>query len=96
MTMKLIFESKDPLLARYYDMAFREEFEAQLATKKTAAGREQCQRVWRRTMLAEAKHQEHYDYELVPGAHPGTQVRKVIEKDGKPVLLIPEVRIEND
>jgi hypothetical protein len=88
--MTIIFECKDTLLARHYDKEFREEFEAQLATKKTAAGREQCQRVWRREMLAHARRQEHYDYEYDEDG-----ARVVIRNElGDPALLIPEIRIE--
>ena len=88
--MRLVFECKDTVLACHYDAVFREEFETQLATKKTAAGREQCQRIWRRAMLAHARKQQHYDYD-----YDETGARRVIrDEDDEPALLVPEIRIE--
>jgi len=87
------FRCKDRTLAGYYDLTFRKRFEALL---------EKCPPEWLagarlrmiELMLEEAKRQEHYEYVEVPGVVPGSLTRTVIVNgDGSPVLLIPEVVI---
>jgi len=86
----ITFTCKDPVIAQYCDARFRRQFERELDRAQSRGGLEQVERVWHRRLTKEAARQQWYDY--TEDEH---GVRVVIsDDDGKPLLLIPEVRIE--
>lgn len=87
----LKFESKDSLLAKHYDLTFRELFESQwrLFEGATQVEQEGIQAGWRLAMYAEARRQEHYDYIVNDDGR-----REIIyETNRQPKLMIPKVTV---
>jgi hypothetical protein len=94
--MEITFTCKDANVARYcqdkFGQAWRERLrDAQHYPDEDKDLQEQMVRV----LTAEAREQEWYDYELVGQPAPnGVQKRKLIlNEDGTPRLLIPQVEI---
>ena len=89
--MALTFHCKDPLVARYYERLFGQQFAAEWAMVKrgTKVEKEGIQASWQSTMLAEARRQQHYDY----GINVMTGRKVPILEKGQPRLLIPTVEV---
>lgn len=90
---RLRFVSKDPHLAEYYRYTFKDWFERELTQLEphfagTANIIEVMLPVWNFRMYAEAYLQEHYDYTTDKDGNR----HQVLDEEGKPKLLIPEVQ----
>ena len=88
--MTLHFSCKDDKIADYYRSQFLTQFSVQAALfpSMTEAEIASVKAGWKLAMYAEARRQEHYDYEVKNGMR-----RLVYDHDHKPVLLIPEVEV---
>ncbi len=91
--MTLHFSCKDPQIAAHYRREFLTQFSIQACLFHTMTEDEiaSTKAKWKLAMYAEARKQEHYDYEVING------VRRVIydsHANHQPVLLIPEVEVE--
>jgi hypothetical protein len=99
-TSNITFTCKDELIAKHYDRVFRELFECHLAWTPVEALPE-LRQFMNMCMEAEARFQEHYDYEYTDddqtdwqGRVIGKKRRVLLNEDGSPKLFIPEVKIE--
>lgn len=101
--MSIEFRCKDPVIARFCDTRFRRQFERDLGRAQSRGGMEEVERVWHRRLTKEAARQQWYDWVDLDedqtnwqGKVIGKKRQLVLDEDGKPLLLIPEVVIQED
>jgi hypothetical protein len=88
--MTIEFSCKDPVLTRYCEAEWGPKFAEML---DQGIDQDRGLEIFRGILRKEAQRQEWYDYVEIPGMVPGTTSRSVLMEDGKPKLLVPEVRI---
>jgi hypothetical protein len=103
MPTTLTFTCKDPLITAFYEDRFGEAFARDAQAMESYDGDEgeaiwaHLKKDWEQAMLAEARVQEHYDYDVVDmkrDGRIGTRRQIIVDENSQPKLLIPEITVE--